>query len=70
MHICLKHGGTNHNKNKTLNSVAAYIAVHIKCLYRQAVLSGSEFHQGGYSHEIRAGYLTRTAPIKQQQYTL
>jgi hypothetical protein len=58
MHACLKHGRKIHNKNETLTSVAARIAVHIKYLYRQAVLSGSGLYQKGYSHEIWTGYVT------------
>jgi len=38
-------------------------------VYSQTVLSGPELHQKDYSHEIRAGYLTRTALFKPQQFT-
>jgi len=38
-------------------------------VYSQTVLSEPELHRKGYWHEIRAGYLTRTAPIKTQQFT-
>jgi hypothetical protein len=68
MHVCLMHAGTNHNKNKTLNPVSTYMAVHITCLYRQARFFRIWLHQKGYSHEIRAGYMTRTTLIKPYKF--